>query len=155
MELRQVTLDVLDHSHPILIQGYNPIDRKQFSHSNIFMTHIINLCARLEFPEVNGIIYPIDTNKAAKSGISSNAPGVVLVEDFGTVLFHTKTSNKKFGNLWPILTALSEHIIGKDNKGDIIIKGETYRTQIRRLLAEPFRCFYIALGKVTGYNPIC
>ena len=79
-----------------LTQGYSPFDRRLFSHSNIFTTHLINLCARLEFPEIKGTIYPININKASKVGIRSNSPGVVIVEDFGTVLFHTSTSCKEF-----------------------------------------------------------
>jgi len=68
------------------------------------------------------------------------------VEDYGASLFHTATSSNRFENLWPILTALSEYIIGKDNKGAIVIKGEIYRSQIRRLLAEQYRCFFYRSG---------
>jgi len=138
-----------------LTQRLNPFDRKRFGHSNLLMTHLINLCARMEFPDVKGIVYSIDVNKVSKSEERLNIPCIIEVEDYGTSLFHTATSNKRFENLWPILTALSEYIIGKDNKGAIVIKGEVSRSQIRRLLAEPYRCFFIALGKVTKYNPIC
>ena len=148
-------MDTMVNALNSLTQGYNPIIRKKFGHSNLFMTHLIKLCGCVHFPEVKGMVYPIDVNRVQESKESLNIPCVIEVNDYGTTLFHTATSSKRFENLWPILTALSAYIIGKDSKGNILIKGEAGRSQIRHLLTEPFRCFFIALGKVTNYNPIC
>ena len=110
------------------------------------------------FPEVNGLVYN-KTITQATSDYTPQAPPcdyAVTLIDYGAELYHYAIRDgitEHANNMHPMATAITHTLMVQVNKRFVIIDEEK-RELLIKILMEPARCFFIALGKATNQNPV-
>ena len=126
-----------------------------FAYSQNIAIHLARLTGP-QFPEAQAKIYTKTILNATLENTPTGQDCTVILQDHGAELYHyairDEGADSPF-NLHPLGTILTHMLTASVNR-EFLIGYEEKRELIGKLLTEPARCFFIALGKATNINPI-